>query len=382
MLVASAWPANGQSNPALSPPPSPTPSPAPSSSLSSLALGSLTVDGVATGYVVRSDNVNAIGALDTPGGSDRATRSDLTNALLIVTKGTGTLRYGFAAGVYNIPVAGFALNATTRDGANTSLYGALPSWYVTYAPGGAFRLEVGALATLTGQENTYTYENANIQRGVVWNMENAVSRGLRATWTGSKFAAALGIDDGFFSGNRFGLDGEVANTPNARTTFTLAWVISNASAPPNPTASIANKRLLNPMLTYTVGRWTFSPYLLIVASPARPALGYTSTEHAFGAVWNTTYVADAAWSLPLRIEYAANGSRAGDASLNANLLGYGPGSKAWTYTLTPTYHRGIFVARAEASFVRISGFSPQAGFGPNGTSATQTRALVETGILF
>jgi hypothetical protein len=377
--IASADP---QATPSATPAQTATPVPQPSPTSTSLALGPLSIDGVVSGFSLFTNNVNATGSLDTPTGADLSNRTDISNALLIVNKGTGTLRYGFAAGAYNIPVVGFALNKTIQTGANTSLYGALPSVYVEYAPNSNFNLIAGKLATFTGQESTYTYENANIQRGIIWNIETAVSRGLGANLSGPKFNAGLQVNDGYYSGNRLGVEGQISNTPNSALTMEFVWVIPNASAPANATASIANKQLYNPLLTYTTGRWTFWPYLLWVTSPASKALGYVSAEHAFGSVLGATYALSPTWSLPLRIEYGHNGSTPADTGLNANLLGYGPGSSAWTYTLTPTYRRGVFFARAEASEVTVSSAAAGIAFGTSGTLSDQFRVGAETGIQF
>jgi hypothetical protein len=364
------------------PAPSSTVSPTPAPSSTSLTLGPLTIDGVFSAFSLFTSGVNATGALDTPTGVDLSNRTDISNAFLIVNKSSGTFRYGFAAGAYNIPVVGFALNKTIQNGANTSLYGALPSVYIEYAPTGSFNLQAGKLATMTGQESTYTYENIDIQRGIIWNMEPAVSRGLRGTLTGSKFNGALEVNDGYYSGNRLGFEGQITNTPSASTTLELVFMLPNASAPPNATASIANKQLFDPMLTYTTGKWQFLPYLLWVDSPASAALGYTNDEHAFGAAFLTTYALSSAWSLPLRVEYGKNGSAPGDTSPNANLLGYGPGSGAWTYTLTPTYRKGVFFVRAEASDVNVTNFTPGIAFGKSGTQSNQFRTGLEAGLQF
>lgn len=375
--VAAATPTPGPSASAV---PSPSPSPAPSST--SLTLGPLTVDGVFSGFAAFTNGVNATGSLDTATGTDRSTRTDVSNALLILNKASGTLRYGFTAGAYSIPVLGFALNPTLQNEANTNLYGALPAVYLMYAPSAHFNLEAGKLATFTGQESTYTYENPNIERGIVWNMETAVSRAVRANLSGSKFNAGLEIDDGFYSGNRLGVQGQITNTPSASTTLAFVFVVPNASAPGNPTAAIANKRLYNPLLTYTTGKWTFAPYALWVASPASTALGYKHSEYAFGGVFNAAYALSSVWSLAGRVEYGQNGSTRSDASANANLLGFGPGSSAWSYTLTPAYRKNVFFARADFSQVNVSGFTPGSAFGTAGTRSQQSRVVVESGIQF
>jgi len=368
--------------PSATPAPVATASPSPAPSSTSLTLGPLTIDGVFSAFTMFTSGVNATGALDTTTGVDTNNLTDISNAFLIVNKASGTFRYGFAAGAYNIPVVGFALNKTTQDGANTSLYGALPSVYIEYAPTGSFNLQAGKLATMTGQESTYTYENMNIQRGIIWNMEPAVSRGLRGTITGSKFNGALEVNDGFYSGNRLGFEGQITNTPSASTTVEVVFMLPNASAPANTTASIANKQLIDPMLTYTTGKWQFLPYLLFVNAPKSAALGYTNDEHAFGAAFMSTYALSSTWSLPLRVEYGKNGSAPGDTSLNANLLGYGPGSGAWTYTLTPTYRHGVFFARAEASDANVTNFTPGIAFGTSGTQSNQFRTGLEAGLQF
>ena len=362
--------------------PSASPSPAPSPTSTSLALGPLTVDGVFSAFSLFTSGVNATGSFRTSTGVDTNNLTDISNAFLMVNKESGTFRYGFAAGAYNIPVVGFALNKTIQNGANTSLYGALPSVYVEFAPNASFNLQAGKLATMTGQESTYTYENINIQRGIIWNMEPAVSRGVRGTFAASKFNGAFEVNDGFYSGNRLGMEGQITNTPSSSTTLEIVFMVPNASAPPNATASVANKQLLDPMLIYSTGKWTFSPYLLWVNSPKNAALGYTNDEHAFGAVFMSTYALNSTWSLPLRIEYGQNGSSQSDTSPNANLLGYGPGSQAWTYTLTPTYRRGIFFARAEASDVNVQGFTPGLGFAASGTQTNQFRSGLEAGLQF
>jgi len=359
-----------------------TPAPSPTPASTSLTLGPLTIDGVFSAFSMFSSHVNASGALDTPTGAEVSNRTDISNGFLIVNKTSGTFRYGFAAGAYNIPVVGFALNKTIQNGANTSLYGALPSVYVEYAPTNYLNLQAGKLATFIGQESTYTYENINVQRGIIWNMETAVSRGLRGTFTGSKFNGGLELNDGYYSGNRLGVEGQITNTPSSSTTYEFVFVIPNSSAPANATATIANKRLFNPLLTYTTGKWQFQPYMLWVESPASKGLGYTNAEHALGTVFMATYSLSSIWSLPFRVEYGKNGSTPSDTSPNANLLGYGPGSSAWTYTLTPTYRRGVFFARVEASDVNVANLTPGTAFGTGGSQPNQFRTGLEAGLQF
>jgi len=85
------------------------------------------------------------------------------------------------------------------------------------------------------------------------------------------------------------------------------------------------------------------------------------------------------FSLPIRFEYIAS---TGNAANGAPNLLYGPGSKAWSVTVTPTYQYKIYFARAEFSHVGTTSTTPGLVFGPGGTNTTQTRAVLEAGILF
>ncbi len=60
----------------------------------------------------------------------------------------------------------------------------------------------------------------------------------------------------------------------------------------------------------------------------------------------------------------------------------GPGSDAWSITVTPTYQYKVFFARFEGSYVSASGTTPGFAFGPVASSNTQASVFFETGILF
>ena len=85
------------------------------------------------------------------------------------------------------------------------------------------------------------------------------------------------------------------------------------------------------------------------------------------------------FNLPVRLEYI---STTGSADNGAPNLMYGPGSKAWSITVTPTYQYKIFFARAELSYFGARKTTPGLAFGANGTDTSQTRGLVEVGMLF
>ena len=53
-----------------------------------------------------------------------------------------------------------------------------------------------------GAESTFTFQNMNIERGLLWNQENAVNRGIQVNQTFGKVTASLSWNDGYYS-NRY-----------------------------------------------------------------------------------------------------------------------------------------------------------------------------------
>jgi len=358
--------------------PTPTNSPAPVST----ATPTVTISRVLLATQAFTTNVNATGNFGNAGGNDQASRFNVSSAFVTLTRNTGFFRYGASAGAYSIPVLGVSGNKTLETSANTNLYGPVPSVYVSLNPNDHVSITVGKLATLIGQENTYTYVNPNIQRGLVWNMETAVSRGVRLGITGGKYTGALEVNDGFYSGHFLGLEGSLTLAADANTSYQFVFVIPNSRAPGNPTSAIANKRLYDFMYTATRGRWTLTPYVLLVQSPQSSALGYISTESAYGVVFTSTYTLNPAWSITGRIEDIANQSTTNDRSANADLVGYGPGSGAWTFTVTPAYRRAQFLLRADISEVTVRSAAPGVAFGVSGSLRNQFRIVLESGLEF
>ena len=52
----------------------------------------------------------------------------------------------------------------------TGLYGPLPVDYVKLVKGN-FNVEIGELPTLIGAEYTFSFENMNVERGLLWDQE-------------------------------------------------------------------------------------------------------------------------------------------------------------------------------------------------------------------
>lgn len=99
-------------------------------------------------------------------------------------------------------------------------------------------------------------------------------------------------------------------------------------------------------------------------------------NYTFDSAFRVGGLSLAGFSLPFRAEFIASTSDGAP-----NLL-YGPGSSAWSLTITPTYQYERFFTRAEFSYVVASHTTAGFAFGPSGSNSTQTRFLIESGFLF
>jgi len=109
---------------------------------------------------------------------------------------------------------------------------------------------------------------------------------------------------------------------------------------------------------------------------------WLATHHTLGLVASGTewaggvladYAINSNWNISGRAEYET--SSGGDG-----LLIYGPKSKAWSLTLTPTYQNKLFFIRADASYAAVS--DAFYGFGKNFNKDDQMRVMLEAGIVF
>lgn len=329
-----------------------SPSPAPVAA-STPDPNAVTLSGIFSDYAVATKN--APGTLD------------LSNAMLTVAKPNGAFRFSASVGAYAFPVVGAPFAYATDHGANTDLYSWMPSAYVAWAPDAHWTISAGKQAALLGQESNFTYQNANVQRGLGWNAEPAFSRGVRAAYTAGRFSGALEVDDGYYSGRYRALEGLVGWAPSTSTDLMFAFIVPDPDTPGNPTTSIANRAEYDVMLTQSFGKLSLTPYYLTIRSPASATAGFISAESASLASVIATWQFSGPLSLAGRYERFVDHSAPGDPSANADLLGYGAGSSATSWTLTPQYAFGRYFVRLEGSRVDATGFN-------------QSRALVEAGV--
>lgn len=313
---------------------------------------------------------------------DQTGHLDVSNGQLILQKIDGLAQYYVQVGAYSLPSLGTPYVSATSGHAMSEFYGAAPVAYFKLAPTGNFSIEAGKLPTLIGAEYTFTFQNINIERGLLWNQEPAISRGVQANYTIGPVAFALSANDGYYSDRFTWIAGSAAWTINSANTLTFAaGGNTGATSYTNPATPLAqnNGSIYNLIFTHTAGPWTVTPYVQLSHIGKNPSIGISNSAGTWGGAVLANYAFSPNWSLAGRVEYIASSGSIADNT--PNLL-FGPGSKAVSLTLTPTFQYKRFFARAEFSFVKA--FDTTAGFalGTSSTATNQVRGLLETGVLF
>jgi Putative beta-barrel porin-2, OmpL-like. bbp2 len=334
------------------------------------------------GKVYVSGAVSALGLSDSanyPG--QKSALGDISNAQVFLQKVDGAFQFFLDAGTYSFPTVGVPY--TTASNTLTNTFGGLPLAFVKFVSGN-FSLQAGKLPTLIGAEYGFTYENMNISRGLLWNQEPLISRGLQANYTAGPVAISVSWNDGFYS-DRFNWgSASVAWTINSSNTLSFIagsnFGTTDYGTSATPEALNNDKGIYNLIYQYSSGAWIAQGYVQYAKTGNAAAIGIgkdTSTS-GFGVLVNYA-VPNTSVNVSGRIEDITSSGSTTDGS--ANLL-YGAGSKAWSFTLTPTYQSGIFFTRAEVGIVTASSITKGSAFGKSGTSSSTTRFAIETGFLF
>jgi hypothetical protein len=339
-------------------------------------FGNIYVDGAVSGMgLFQSSPESYLG--------DHTSQFDISNGLVSLQNTTGMFQFFVQAGIYSFPELGTPYLHSWRT--TGDFFGPVPVAYGKLVPNDTMSFEVGKLPTLIGAEYGFTFQNMNIERGLLWGQEPIVSRGVQGNYTWGPVAFSLSLNDGFYSGDYDWLVGSATWTIDKLNT--LEFVAGGNFSHSNvgqftstaPFAAITpvpqdNSTIINAIYTYSNAPWTFTPYFQYTHVPTDAAL-FLAESSTYGGAVLANYAFNDNWSLAGRFEaIGSNGA--------TNLLGYGAGSSAASFTLTPTWQRGIFFARAEGSVVGTSRTTPGLVFGSTGTTKTQGRFLLEGGIIF
>lgn len=347
-------------------------------------LGDVYVSGAVSGLLQWQNHVF-------PG--DKNFLVDQANAQVFIQKVDGPIQFFVQAGSYSTPDIGLPyfrsgnINDSVVSGTTNLLYGVLPQAFIKIAPSANFSIMAGKLPTLIGAEYTFSFENMNIQRGLLWNQENAVNRGVQVNYKAGPVTLAASLNDGFYSNQYTWAWGSVSYAINSSNTVTLIGSgntkITTVSSFVTP-LYLNNEQLFNLIYSHISGRWTIEPYLQYTRVPKSDKLNTTQDASTLGGALFVNYAfpskaTDAGFNLPIRLEYI---NSTGSAAKGAPNLLYGQGSNAWSVTVTPTYQYKRFFGRAEISYVKANSITNGLAFGSDGKNSSQARLLLEIGLLF
>jgi hypothetical protein len=330
------------------------------------ASGKVYVGGVVSGLAYAQSNATH-GAF-----GDADSLLDISNAQLYIEKTDGWLQFYAQFGTYSFPTVGVAYSKSSITPVLS--FGNVPVAYVKLQGQDSladFSFEGGKLPTLIGNEYLFTFENMNIQRGLLWNIEPAVSTGVQLNYSHGPLNISLSVNDGTYSKVWNSISGLVsyAFTP----TDTLAF--SGGGNLGSGNFSFLNSGSVYTLIyTHVDGAWTISPYIQYNETPA---LGFVKGSSVFGGAILTSYAFDDNFKLAGRIEYE---SESGTPGLAPDIMGYGAGSNALSVTLTPTFQWKQFFVRADLSYVSLG--DATTGFGTLLNKSDQFRGVFETGIIF
>jgi hypothetical protein len=334
-------------------------------------LGKLSVNGIVTGFSQFQNN-------SVPG--DDNAQATLSNGQIFIQKADGKLQYYIQAGVYTMPT----LSVPFLDAQHTvnNFYGPVPVAYLKLPVGKTTQFLIGQLPTLMGAESTFTYQNFNIERGIVWNQENAINRGLQVNQTVGKYlSASLSWNDGYYSDRYSWLSGSLTLTKGPHVLVydgmgNLGQTVYQTAATP-----LANNSYMHAVIyTYTKGPWIVSPYFQYSKLPTNAKVGVPKGTSSTGGAINVSYAFKKGFSLPARVEFLTSSGSATDGSVN--LLGFGAGSGGTTFTATPTYQKGGMYVRGDLAWMHASSYTPGSVFGKTGMNADQFRSVLEFGFIF
>ncbi len=333
-------------------------------------FGKVEVTGILSGFGWSEGNAVA---------GDPDSHWDVSNAQIFIQKTTGWFQFYLQGGAYNIPALGTPFLSTGDTVRH--LYGPFPQGFAKLVKGN-FNVEIGALPTLIGAEYTFDFENMNINRGLLWNQENAVNRGVQLNYTHKKLALAFSWNDGFYSNRYTWLTGSLTYTFNAANTLSFVGGGNAGAYAKNTLATplfLNNEAIYNIIYTYTKGHWVINPYYQYSNVPTNANLGITQGASTSGGALLLTYAFKHGISLAVRPEYIKSNGSVSNGAIN---LLYGPGSGAFSFSVTPTYIKDGFFARAEFSIVHATSSTAGFAFGSSGVDTNQPRGTLEAGFMF
>lgn len=354
--------------PAITGPLQPNPNPA---AFAAGSLGTINVSGVVTGYGLLQDN---------PSSEDRSGRIDFSNLQMIVQKADGPIQFYVQTGIYSTPGLGIPNSGSIQT--SSQMFGFVPVVYGKIKVNDEISIQGGKLPSLIGGERTFTFQNMNIEQGLLFNQSNNINKGVQITYSSGPAVISASLNDGFYSDRLTWLIGSVTYKLDEadRINFSAGANLDRTARESEATPLLQNNSsIYNLAYTHKAGRWIFSPYFQATHVPRDLKLGIVESASTWGGALRGSYAFTPEFSLAGRVEYIR---QSGNRDTGVTSLLYGPGSQALSATLTPTYQIDRYYVRGEYSLVKVFDATPSLALGRSGMKTRQNRFAVETGILF
>ena len=333
-------------------------------------LGKIAANGIVTGSgLVQSNHV--------PG--DDTGQAALSNGQIFIQKADGKFQYFIQAGAYTLPAVATPFMAADKTVSN--FYGPVPVAFAKVQAGKTTQFLIGALPTLMGAESTFTFQNMNIERGLLWNQENAVNRGIQVNQTLGKYlTAAFSWNDGYYSNRYSWLSGSLTYAKGPHSVIFAGMGNTGQTAYQTPATPVQNNSTMYAAIyTYTKGAWIVQPYYQYSNVPTNPAVGVAKGASTNGGALLVSRAFKHGFSLPARVEYITTSGSPSNGAVN---LLFGPGSNGTSITGTPTFQYGALFFRGDISWAHAGSYVPGTVFGKKGTDSDQVRGIAEVGFIF
>jgi hypothetical protein len=319
------------------------------------------------------------------------------NGLVKLQKPDGLVQFTIEAGAVNALTLGSKPKPQTAQKWST---GPFRSAYVTIAPTPDFSISAGQVGSLEGYESGIDWRNFNTLATVLWDVENAQSVGVSATYTHGPFTGTIVFSDGFdtnvwnyiqasasydldknnnltlFGATNLGTTGLGAGFYGNATTPYSARTVGSAGA-----ANLVNSSVIGGYYTFTMGNLTVVPEVQYVWSTKNPKVGLTDYSSHFGAALFANYkLGNSPFSLGGWLEYFTS-NRHEAWFLNPGSQGYGV---VVGPTWSPDWAKKHLFVRGDMGLLHLTnvGIPGSSGYGSSGTRRNQATFLIEAGVLF
>ena len=269
--------------------------------------------------------------------------------------------FGFGLGIGNewTPVVG--IEPLPTDNNQVKIHEAYVEAKLAY-----FDIKAGRILTNIGGEAPFSWQNVNIQRGLLWNGEPVFYNGVRISAEYGQFSGYIGVNDRDTSDGKMALEAGVSTSLPYKVDASFNVLLPDSK-------DETKTRVYN--LTLNIGYIENLPLTFYVDYLDKPQPG--DNAQSWGAALLGEYKVNEKISIGGRVEYVNND---GDGD-NYDI---GKGNNAVTFTITPKYRFNKYLyIRGEASYVKLGNkYYQKKANDPKSKTDNEFRLAAEIGFVF